>query len=249
MKMKLGCKELTYKPSDLMFAHFRDKSPLPPLPKKFGHSDLVTGGWGMFGNDVAGDCVFAGAAHETMLFNAMAGRKVNFTTAGVLSDYAAVTGYNPGTGANDNGTDPRAAMDYRRKTGIVDSIGVRHKIGAYLFLEPGNLTEIEEALYLFGAVGLCVNLPASAQDQFGRGKPWSVVANSPIDGGHYIPVVKKDSKFYVVTWEKEIEMTVSFLKKYCSAAIAILSPEIIGATGKTLEGFDMAQLQAVLAAL
>lgn len=247
-KFKLGCKPLSKDSRDLMFAKYRNRAPLPPRPKAFGHSNLVTW-WHMLGNDRYGDCVWAGAAHETMLFNAIGGRKVDFDNKCVLSDYAAVTGFNPGTGANDGGTDPREAMKYRRNVGVIDAAGVRHKIGAFLFLDTGNLDEIEEALYLFGVVGLCVDLPKSAQDQFATGFPWSVVKNSPTEGGHYIPLVKKNGNYFVVTWQKEIQVTPEFLKKYCTAAVAIVSPETIGANGKTLEGFNMAQLQADLAAL
>ena len=86
--------------------------------------------------------------------------------------------------------------------------------------------------------------------QFNAGKPWSVVAGSQIEGGHYVPVVGRRSGYVeVVTWGKTQRCTASFLKAYCDEAWAIVSPEILNATGKTPEGFDLAALKADLAAL
>ena len=38
-------------------------------PRATGHRDFITGDIGMLGNDQYGDCVWAGAAHETMFWN------------------------------------------------------------------------------------------------------------------------------------------------------------------------------------
>ena len=194
----------------------------------------------------AGDCVFAGGGHETMLWNIMAARTVTITGRQSIKDYSAVTGYNPTTGANDNGTDVRQALHYRAKTGLLDATGARHKIGAYLALEPGNWQHLLEAMYLFGAAGIGFQFPASAMDQFNAGKPWSVVSRSTIEGGHYVPLVADRVNIVCVTWAKLQQMTRAFYVKYCDEAWAILSPEIIGSTGKTLDGFDLATLQADL---
>ena len=51
-----------------------------------------------------------------------------------------------------------------------------------------------------------------------------------------------------VTWGRVQQMTAQFYAKYCDEAWAILSPEMLKA-GKSLEGFDLAQLQADLTAL
>jgi hypothetical protein len=43
--------------------------------------------------------------------------------------------------------------------------------------------------YLFGAVGIGLQLPASALLQTEQGLAWDVVAETTIDGGHYVPLV------------------------------------------------------------
>lgn len=250
MTLKLGKRPATYDRRDLLFAAYRAPGALlPPRPRTFGHEAVVPAKrWGMLGNDRVGDCVFAGAAHETMLWTGETGRATAFTDVGVVSDYSAVTGYTPADPSSDQGTDVRAALTYRRKTGVLDAHGTRHKIGAFVALEPGNRTALLDALYLFGAVGIGIQFPSSAMDQFNAGKLWSVVHGAHLDGGHYIPLVARRTHLECVTWGQIQGMTDAFYAKYCDEAWAIVSPDMLVA-GKTLEGFDLAQLTADLTAL
>ena len=102
--LKLGKKPATYDSRDLMFARYRTSEPLPSHPKNFGHEKLVAAkAWQMLGNGPdstvapgfvgAGDCVFAGGDHETMLWTIEGGQPAAFTGANAISDYSAVTGY------------------------------------------------------------------------------------------------------------------------------------------------------------
>lgn len=225
-----------------------DKSALPKPPKQFGHEGLIQAIWGMLGNDRYGDCVWAGAAHETMMWNAEAGRKVAFSDAGVLSDYSAVTGFNPKKPSTDQGTDMVVAASYRRKTGIVDAVGKRHQVAAYLSIKPGDINEHMIAAYLFGAVGIGIEFPSSAMDQFNAGKPWDVVSRSKIEGGHYVPLVARRANLEVVTWGRLQAMTPAFFQKYNDESVAYVSLEALQ-NNKSPEGFNAAQLQADLAAL
>lgn len=256
---KLGKRKATYDKRDLLFSVYRMKGSLPPHPAKFGHEGFIDShAWQMLGNGPddsvqtgfqgAGDCVFAGACHETMLWTEEAHHRALFTGKNAISDYSAVTGYVVGNDATDQGTDVRTALKYRAKTGIIDVNGNRHKIGAYLALEPGNIDHIKEAMWLFGAVGIGIEFPNSAMDQFDAGKPWSVVHGSQVEGGHYIPLVAKRTRLECVTWGQIQGMTEAFYKKYCDEAWAILSPEML-VNGKSLGGFDLAALQADLTAL
>lgn len=208
--------------------------------------------WLMLGNDRAGDCVWAGAAHETMLWLATAGIANParlFTERTALADYTAVTGYDPRDASTDQGTVVLDALNYRRKTGVEDTHGQHHKIGAFIALEPGNHTHIREAVYLFDAVGIGIEFPESAMTQFNQGRPWSVVPGARIDGGHYVPVIGYDTRYlYVVTWGRAQKMTWGFLARYCDEAYAILSPEYLTAS-RSPEGLALGQLQQDLAAL
>lgn len=228
-------------------ANYIDKTVLPKPPKTFGHESLITN-WKMLGNDAWGDCVLAGAAHETMLWNAMAKRTVGFTDKSVLSDYSAVTGFDPRDPNTDQGTDMQKAASYRRSTGVLDSAGNRHKVAAYLSIRPGHVDELYQAMYLFGAVGVGIEFPGSAMDQFDAGKPWTVVKRSPIEGGHYVPALALRDMIVVVTWGKLQRMNASFYSQYSDECVAYVSDEFLTA-GKSPEGFDRAALLADLKAL
>lgn len=238
-----------------MLGAYVDLAMLPPIPPTFGHQQAFpAAGWGVLGNDEWGDCALAGPAHETMLFAKLGGRSAPFTTAGVLADYSAVTGFDshagpPGANPTDQGSDVRQVAGYRRRTGVVDAHGHRHRIGAYIGLSPGNAAHVDAAAYLFEAVGLGIQFPGSAMDQFNAGRPWDVVAGAAIEGGHYIPYVGRDAQFlYVVTWGRLQAMTPAFFAAYCDEAFAYLSTEMLRG-GKTPEGFNLAQLRADLAAV
>lgn len=224
----------------LKFGDYLKVTALPPLPAIFGHEDLIAANaWGMLANDQHGDCVWAGAAHETMLLAAEAGGTATFTDANVLSDYSVVTGFNAADPATDNGTDVQQAAAYRQQTGIIDARGVRHKIAAYVALEPGNAQHLYLAAYLFGAVGIGLMLPSSALDQSAQGQAWDVVAGSQQAGGHYVPLVgrRADGLLCTVSWGVLQPMTEKFFATFCDEAVAYVSTECL-VDQKTLEGFN-----------
>ena len=253
-ELKLGKQPATEDKRDLMFARYVDKGQLPPLPAQFGHENLFGAkDWGMLGNDQWGDCAWAGPAHETMILTTEGGHPAAFTTQGVLSDYGAGTGFNPkggppGQNPTDQGSNVRKVLSYRRKTGIVDATNSRHKIGAYLKLNPGDLNQVLEAMYLFEVVGIGIQFPDSAMDQFNNGQPWDVVPGAKIEGGHYIPLVAKRDNLEVVTWGALQQMTEAFYEKYCDEAWAYVSVEDLK-NGVSPEGFNLRQLETDLAAL
>ena len=223
---------------------------LPKAPATGGHMDLMSNAlWGVLGNDKYGCCVWAGAAHETMLWNEEAKVGTAFTLVQVLGDYTAVTGFNPNNPATDGGTDMQVAAKYRQDTGVLDVNGKRHKVGAYLALDKSNKQEIMQAIYIFSAVGIGIQFPGSAMDQFNAGKDWTVVKGAKIEGGHYVPGISYDQNFvYVVTWGKLIRVSWAFIKKYMDEGVVYLSEEMLTG-GVSLEGFNLAQLQADLQAI
>jgi hypothetical protein len=250
MTFKLGKKPARPGAVRLKLASYTNAAALPPLPASFGHDAIIGArGWGMLANDRYGDCVWAGAAHETMLYAKEAGDTVSFTDADVLGDYAAATGFDPAKPETDQGTDVEEAAEYRRTTGIIDARGLRHKIAAYLALEPGNIQHLFQAAYLFGAAGIGLQLPTTAVTQSKQGRPWEIVAGAPIEGGHYVPLVgRRADGLHVVSWGADQAMTESFLEQYCDEAIAYVSQECL-VKQKSPEGFAYADLLSDLAAL
>lgn len=252
-RLKLGKKPATHDDRDLLFAKYATAQ-LPTPPAEFGHETLYGAkAWGMLGNDQWGDCAWAGPAHETMILTTEGAKPATFTTESVLSDYSAGTGFDPNAGPSgsnptDQGSEVRDVLKYRAKTGIVDGAGARHKVGAYVKLNQKDLDQVLQAAYVFEVVGLGIEFPGSAMDQFNEGKPWDVVKGAQIEGGHYIPLVAHRENLEVITWGALQQMTPAFLAKYCDEAWAYISLEDLKA-GKSPEGFDLEQLTSDLAAL
>jgi hypothetical protein len=245
--MKLG--KTPARPGAVTFKLVDYLTALPKPPTTFGHETLIPT-WGMNGNDAVGDCVIASKAHLIEMWNAEAGRPVVVTTKDSLADYSAITGYDPTDPNSDQGTDMSVAASYFRKTGYRDSAGTRHKIGAYLSITPGNWSEHLQALYLFGAVEIGINFPASAMAQFNAGKEWSYNSRSKIEGGHCIPLVahRTPQSLTCVTWGALERMTPRFFTAFNDESLVYLSPEMLTG-GRSPEGFNLAQLQADLSQL
>lgn len=249
---KLGKTIATPDERDFKLSRYLDIA-LPKPPKVFGFG-LLYKDWKTYGNDRWGDCVFAGAAHETMVWTKLRhGNPVSFSDGAVLSDYSALTGFDPHDPSSDQGTDMGEAAKYRQKTGVVDDHGNRHKIAAYVWLDKGDWSQLVTAMFIFGCVGIGFYFPETAWDQFDQGLPWEPTnLDSPIDGGHYVPGVGTQMAsdwLACVTWGKRQIMSREFYEDYSDEAVVYLSEEQIRSDGKGLHGFDLATLNADLAAL
>lgn len=250
MQYRLGKRPARPDAIKFKFASFFDQKKLPTPPKVFGHESIGRP-FGMLANDRFGCCVWSGAGHETMVWGHESGVTPVFSDASVLSDYAAVTGFKPSDPDTDQGTDMKDAASYRRKVGIRDAKGQRHKIDSYVALHPGDLSQIAVATYLMGAVGIGLQLPDTAEQQFDEGRPWDVVPHSTILGGHYVPICGRNSKgnYLAITWGRLQAITPSFLARFMDEGVCYLSLEILSQKNLSPEGFDAVALRQSLAAL
>ena len=253
----------TYVPGaiKLRLADVINRAKLPALPKPpFGHvtnrPPTMVGtakpSWGMLGNNAAGDCVVAGACHETMLFAMATGKPVpRFTTASALADYSRIlvaTGnkpYNQLDPSTDLGLDAPAAAAYRRDTGLVDADGNVHKVDAYALLD--NIEDLYLAIYLFGAAGVGLALPESAETEFEANKIWDDTSSAPM-GGHYVPAMAVNRTGNVVfsTWSDIQGATPDFVTARWQVGIAYLSKEYMTAKGVSPEAITWDALQTDL---
>lgn len=245
--------------------YFDHNTVLPKIPAAFGHTALITD-WGMLGNgpddnpaDVpVGDCADCGPEHIIMAACAAAGRPIpRFTYASTIALYSAVTGYDPsqtqpdGSNPTDQGSDMTQVAEYWCSPGITDADGGIHRITTFAKLNPTDPDQIAAAAWLTdGAVGIGVNLPGSAEDQFDEGVPWSVT-DAGIEGGHFVPVVGRaaNGNFLIVTWGALVQVEPAFITTYCTMALAYLSQEQLSTKGVTAEGFNWAQLEADMKAV
>jgi hypothetical protein len=236
------------RPPDLRYSSYFLPHFLPSIPTYFGHQDVYPkDGWGMLkngGHGAIGDCAVAGPMHCVMLWNKVASKHVRFTDADASEDYFALTG------GDDTGVDMVTAASYWHKTGFRDSKNQRHKIFVYLGVDPKNLEHVYSAAYLFGAVGLGIQVPSSAERQFIDGHPWTNVPGDKILGYHYVPLVGRvaNGNAVVITWGRAQEVEQSWLGTNLRECVAMISQEFL-IEGKSPEGFDWAALQDDLAYL
>lgn len=231
-------------PSPLRFGAYVNAAALPATPQIFGHYSLIGAkAWGELDNNRIGNCTIVGPMHCVMLWNAIAGQHIKFTALDADGDYAAVSGWN-GSLATDIGCDPTTVAEYWRTIGVRDCTDTRHKIASYFSISPTNIEHIYAAAYLFDAVGLCVNMPSSAEGQFDAGEPWTVVAGDTIEDGHYVPLVGRDASYSkIVTWGALQDVTEEWLSKYLIEVVGIVSPEYL-VNNKSPLGFDLGALMA-----
>jgi hypothetical protein len=236
---------------------------LPKPPANFGHGLIYHDGedpaadWDMNGNGPddtvqpgfrgAGDCVWAAAAHTTRMAAKVQHHTVEITGRESISDYSACTGYVIGDDNTDQGTDMRQAMGYRQKTGILDTTGNRHKIGAYASITPGDWDELMQAAWVFDAVEIGFQFQQAQYDQFNSGDLWSYVPGSPIEGGHAIPLFgRRSSKGGVVSWARHLWITKAFVENLVDEAYAIVYPESLNGHGVNERGLNVTELNAAL---
>jgi len=249
-KLKLGKLAARHDPRTLLLASYITAA-LPTPPASFDLTAKVGSSWGMMDNDQIGDCTCAAAGHLLMEWTANAGKKM-FTPSDkqIVAAYSAITGYNPVTGANDNGANEIDVLNYWRQSGIAG-----HKIGAYAALEPSNHIHIMDSVYIFEGCYIGLSLPVSAQAQVQNHQPWSVPPGGPTGdgqpgswGGHAVPVVAYDARtLTVVTWGALQAMTWSFWDAYCDEGYAIISTDYLNGQEQAPQGFSLQQLQADLA--
>ena len=96
---------------------------LAPPPIRYSAIPFLD--WGMMVNDTAGDCTIADMGHYIMNVNAYNYKTVVPPDNSIITAYTAVTalenngqGYDPSTGANDNGCVFSDVLNYCKATGI-----------------------------------------------------------------------------------------------------------------------------------
>ncbi|MFD4442533.1 hypothetical protein ACFWPK_22460 [Nocardia sp. NPDC058519] len=241
--MRLGKLPARINATMLNLSSYLDPALRQRIPADFGYDHTIAD-YPMLGADELAVSVWAGAAHETLLWAREAGDDVEFDADTIASDYAACTGYDKSQPETDRGTDLQAAASYRRRAGIVDTAGRRHRIGAYVSITPGDPDELAAAAYIFGAVGVGWRLPAYAVEDISAGRPWDVRHGMPpLAGGHYTPVVaRRGGFFYAITHGRAQEFTERFYRRYCDEAIAYLPPDLLGAGAANAPGLDIDRL-------
>jgi hypothetical protein len=203
---------------------------------------------GMYGNDVAGDCVEAeGAGSETL--DSLEGDRtpVTFDDACVLGDYSKWFGYDPkagtpGNNPTDQGSSIREYLRRHRKEGITDAAAEKRHIGLF----GGSDLDLDSLWALVAALGkakLGVLMSEPAMRQFNAKEPFSDKSRS--DEGHCIGVYGRYKDLVVVrTWGTLALAEPAWLALMIDEAWGYFSTEQLHG-GKTVSGLDREKALAV----
>jgi hypothetical protein len=238
--------------------------PKPPVP--WGHGgDFADGpppGWGMRGNGPqddhsipqgwaaaggCGDCFWAGEVHRLMESARNAGRPVPAVSARTtVEQYAEYSGYDPRTGARDEGSDPQTALRWIQARGLRDDAGGQHRIGQIVALSPGNLAELWEGAYLLEEVGIGIVVSEAQERQFNAGEPWDWVSGSPEIGGHWVIVTGRPDadSGALITWGRRVPFSSAFYTHQNDESYLVIDPERYNeVTGETAESYTDQDLE------
>lgn len=206
--------------------------------------------WGMMLNNQLGDCTFAAVGHIIEWWMRLAQKsKIVVPDSAILKGYEDVAGYDPSTGANDNGCVELDVLNYWRNTGVFG-----HKLSAFATVNAHSEQAIKQTNWLFGACYTGVQLPAAAQE---FGDRWDLPAGQKLTGdwepgswgGHAVPIISYDDGVAaIVTWGKRVKVTWRFLDAYFDEVYAPLSLDWIAGNAAP-NGFNIAALQDDLRAL
>ncbi len=154
----------------------------------------------------------------------------------VIPEQKVIDTYLHCTGGSDTGLYLLEFLKYWKNTGIYG-----HKIGAFLGVNPKNITAMKYANFLFGGVYLGFMLPLTARDQ--TGKVWDFITlqgdGAPGSwGGHCVDMGCYDGSglWEVGTWGARQKLTDAFLMNYCDEAYAIVTLEWFTKQHKTPQG-------------
>lgn len=212
-------------------------APLPDPPPSVDWATNV-GNWPMDGNNQYGDCTMAAAAHMIQSWNAQIG-----ASDSVPSEQQVVDEYFKLSHGQDSGLVETNVLKTWQRGGLWGN-----RVIAYAPVNVHALTMIKQTIALFGGIYAGIQVPASAQQQFEDGKPWTLEPGSQqqrIVGGHAIPLLGYDADWlYAITWGAVQQIAWDWWSTYADEAWAILAQEYKEAG--EVNGINLAALEADL---
>ena len=221
----------------------------PPPPSSNWYAGV--GEWPLLANDIAGDCVPAGALHCIAQRMTYAGKPVTFSDKDALDLYSQWTGYNPDDPLTDNGTLMSDAMARWARDGIALPDGGLDKPTAYVTVNHKSLTQLRLAIAQCGSVMMGINCPEAwletkyLMDILDSDMPTYV-------GGHCILLVgylptDLGVEFDVISWGYRYRMTWRAMQRTADEAYAILDPDWLDKDGVNPGGVAWEDAEAAMA--
>jgi hypothetical protein len=197
--------------------------------------------WNVLANDKCGCCVVAAMMHGNQAISANANIEIVPDPNSCVDQYTKIgiatsgQGYDPATGANDNGLNISDAAKYWMKEGIWYTPIVSGKVIGQAIINVADEILLKYAIDQFCGVLAGVDLPTTAEGEFDQKVPWALtVGQAGGWGGHGIWIIDYDPTYlYCVTWGKIQAMTWEWLRCYCDELVVILDPQWISKKTQT----------------
>jgi hypothetical protein len=204
---------------------------LSHIPEKYNWGKKIKkDNWGVMGNLKANLCTCAAAGHLIMVWTSNTGKLQRPKNEAIMKAYCDLTNYIPETDENDNGVEALKALKYWRKTGIAGN-----NIIAFAKLQDKNREQLLKTIYLFGGCYVGLNLPKSAERQYNTTKKWTIPRGGKKKDaekgswfGHAVLITGyKKEELRIITWGREMIMTIDFWEAYAEESYAVFSEAFI----------------------
>lgn len=190
---------------------------------------------------VCGDCAYAAIGHAIMAWSMATAKKPLILSAQtIVQAYATGTGYDPVSGAGDNGAALINVLEQQRGVGIGGN-----KCLAYAGVDLSDPIHTRQAIHYFGGAYIGLMLPESAMQQTDAGLVWTKPWFSPTIGGHAIQLLSYDANhIWAITWGKIQCMTLEFYQAFCDEAFVVVDPLWMDDKDMSPVGLNLAALVA-----
>lgn len=237
---KYGCNP-GYIPVGLKELPFYAAGSLPQPPAKVAVPAVPDAGdgtvWGMDGNNRYGNCGVAGIDHG---FMAAASSVTTLTKETWPDDQDIISYYFSYTKGQDSGVVLADFLAYVKQNPFYT-----HTIQGYAPVGVHDVPTLQYAIdaYTFAYTGISVT--SAMESSFQNKQPWTLDdLDSPIAGGHCIPLVGYDSNYlYCITWGTVQPIAYSLWHYISSEAWAVIPGEFTNTDGR---GISLSALQADL---
>lgn len=222
----------------LRLANFLSGTP-PQVPAAADHFSKVPQ-WGLYRNNEWGICGPTALANSRRLITQAATGTMDAPPQGDVTDlYTRVSGFNPATGANDDGVILQDMLTEAVKNGLGS-----HKPLGFAEVDHTNIDEMMAAIAIFGFLIIGVDLRTPQQSQTNQ-RLWEHVDAGGDWGGHAIlggrytnPDGTLADRTGVVTWAMLVDMTDNFINRQLDEAWVVIWPEHLRDSA-FLEGMDV----------
>ena len=249
IKLKSGKLPYRHDPRTLSFSDFLKEQKSIKIPKEFNWGKKIKkDNWGDMGNLKINNCTCAAAAHLIMVWSSNTGKFRKPSDKNILKVYCNISGYDPKKGGEGNAVEALKTLKYWRNKGIDG-----YKIFAFAKIDENDRRQLLHAIYLFGGCYVGLNLPKTAEKQYNKSQKWSLPkGGAKGDGkpgslfGHAVTVIGyKNNELRVITWGKEMIMTMDFWETYGEEAFVVFDETFIK-HDKTPTGVDLEIIRAAI---